>query len=149
MRTVATSEGLAELVARLGRLRPDTPRRWGTMTPGEMLCHLADSATMTLSLPGAGRPRSRRLLKWVFLYAAIPWPRGRKTQARADPRREGSRPGDFEQDRQRALEGLRNLAGASGDAFPVTHAVFGTLDAREWKRWVYRHTDHHLKQFGL
>jgi hypothetical protein len=149
MKNVATPEVLEELVARLSRLRPDSTRRWGTMTPGEMLCHLADSASMTLSLAGAGRPKSRRLLKWIGLYTPLPWPHGRQTQARADPRREGRRPVDFEQDRQSALEGLRNLASAPDDGFPVSHAVFGTLNAREWKRWVYRHTDYHLKQFGL
>jgi hypothetical protein len=39
---------------RLGRLRSDTPRRWGTLTAHEMLCHLGDAAEMVL------RTRPRR-----------------------------------------------------------------------------------------
>ena len=29
------------MLGRLGRLRADTPRRWGSLTPEAMLCHLA------------------------------------------------------------------------------------------------------------
>jgi hypothetical protein len=26
---------------------------------------------------------------------------------------------------------------------------FGTMSSRDWQRWAYRHTNHHLRQFGL
>lgn len=48
MKTVGDPNALAQLVDRLDALRPDTPPRWGTLTPGEMLCHLADATTSVL-----------------------------------------------------------------------------------------------------
>src|SRR6187397_150557 len=48
MRTVADPEVVQSLKARLEMLRPDSARRWGTMTPQEMLCHLGDAAAMVL-----------------------------------------------------------------------------------------------------
>lgn len=40
MRTVADPEVVQSLQDRLGQLHLDTGRRWGTLTPHEMLCHL-------------------------------------------------------------------------------------------------------------
>ena len=28
------------------------------------------------------------------------------------------------------------------------HAFFGEMSERDWMRWGYLHTDHHLRQFG-
>ncbi|NIP78404.1 MAG: hypothetical protein GWM90_04055, partial [Gemmatimonadetes bacterium] len=36
-------------------------------------------------------------------------------------------------------------AGVAGNV----HAAFGPLSRKEWGVWGYRHTDHHLRQFGL
>ena len=33
---------LEDLIARVRALTPETPRRWGTLEPGEMLCHVTD-----------------------------------------------------------------------------------------------------------
>ena len=150
MSTIANPRALAKLLTRLESLKSDTPRRWGTMTAGEMVCHLADAHKSVMDRHGKRpSPRSRPLMKWIALYAPFHWPRGFKSPARIDQRKEGTRPVDFSTDRQRALETLRGLATAPSEAWPPNHAVFGTLTADEWRRWAFRHTDHHLRQFGL
>jgi hypothetical protein len=53
MKTVADPAVLQSLVARLRRVRLDSPRRWGILTAHEMLCHLGDSTAMVLG----SRPR--------------------------------------------------------------------------------------------
>jgi hypothetical protein len=88
-------------------------------------------------------------MKWIGLYAPLPWPHGIRTPPQVDPRLDGTRPGDFEQDRSRAIEGLRRLAAAPATAFAPTHSIFGAMTARDWMRWAYRHTNYHLRQFGL
>jgi hypothetical protein len=147
--SVADPKTLARLVQRLEVLRPDTPRRWGTLTAGEMLCHLGDAATNLLGRPPSGEARTHRLRKWVGLRSPLPWPRGARTPPRLDPRLEGTRPTDFEQDRRRAIESLRQLALAPDEVLRATHALFGRMTPDDWKRWAYRHTDHHLRQFGM
>lgn len=149
MRYVTQPGVLGQLVARLGALRPDSPRRWGTMTPGEMLCHLGDAAGNVLNEAETRRRRRRPLVKWVGLYSGIPWPHGVRAPADVDPRARGTRPGDFEGDRRRAIETLRALATAPDQSFRRTHSIFGAMTPRDWHRWAYRHTDYHLKQFGV
>jgi len=29
-----------------------------------------------------------------------------------------------------------------------THPIFGQMTEKEWMRWGYLHSDHHLRQFG-
>jgi hypothetical protein len=94
--------------------------------------------------------KSRRtLFKLIALYSPTRWPAGITTTAAVDPRRNGSRPGEFELDRSRAINGLRALAQAPPGELPVSHPLLGPMSHWEWKRWGYLHTDHHLRQFRL
>ncbi len=156
MGTIADSESLERLVQRLGALRPDSPRKWGTMTAGEMLCHLADATASVLqrgseeSQRASAEPaRNRPLLKWIALRSPLPWPQGSlKTPPNVDPHAHGTKPGDFEADRRRAIDGLRGFAAAPADALATSHGAFGRMTVNDWHRWAYRHADHHLRQFG-
>jgi len=150
--TAADPHVLKLLLARLERLHPDTRNRWGTLTAAEMLCHLGDAheAVLSVRIPADGPPiRPRTLARWIALYTALPWARGMATRPGVDPRRDGTRPGDFEQDRRRALDSLRQVARATADQLPARHRLFGPMSAWDWHRWAYRHVNHHLVQFGL
>ena len=143
---------LALLKDRLARVHPDARRRWGTLTPHEMLCHLSDSAAMVL----LARPRttqvpdrSRPLVRFIGLWAPVPWPHGWPTNPMLDPKAEGTKPSEFAKDLARAVAGLEGIARARpGDLEPL-HGVFGRMSVRDWQRWAFRHTNHHLCQFGL
>jgi hypothetical protein len=150
--SIADPPVLARLLERLASLRPDSSRRWGTLTAGEMLCHLADANDSVLGgreppgAPAAGPPR--RLLKWLALHAPLRWPKNVATLPGVDPRAAGTRPDDFERDRARVVDGLRRIAGARPGELDPSHTRFGPMTVGDWHRWAYRHTDHHLRQFG-
>lgn len=117
-----------------------------------MLCHLGDTSAQILRsrprpVPLAVRPR--RVVKLLGLWLPMPWPRGLRTSAFRDPRLEGTQPSDFAADRLRVLEGLVGVATADADALDNAHGIFGTMTVRDWQRYTYRHTDYHLRQFGL
>jgi uncharacterized protein DUF1569 len=148
MKSVAQPEILDQLVTRLNALRRETERRWGTMTSAEMLCHLGDCTQSVLTSASRRPGRPRPITKWFALYAPVRWPRGKiKTRREVDPRAGGTRPSDFEADRHRAIDGLRALASAT--AFPPSHFMFGAMTAQDWWVWGFKHTDHHLRQFGV
>lgn len=97
----------------------------------------------------AVRSRSRRLIKGVALWSAIRWPHGWPTNPQHNPMVDGTRPSDFESDLARVVAGLRRIASAESGRLEPVHGFFGNMSARDWQRWAYRHTDHHLRQFGL
>lgn len=153
MKTIADQRTLDQLTSRLERITANSERRWGTLTAPEMLCHLGDASDGVLGrrvTPGSvpGRPLPLPL-KWLLLYSAIPFPKGVETRPGVNPRKEGTRPADFERDLARAIDGLRALAVAAPESLPPTHFRFGTMSRTAWHRWAYKHVDHHLRQFGV
>ena len=153
MHTIADQQTLRSLQQRLGRLRPESARRWGTLTAGEMVCYLGDAHESVLGTripPGPAASGKRRpVLKWVALYSPLPWPRGAKTRPGVNPKIDGTRPGAFEEDRARAIATLGKVAVAAPSAMSKVHVLFGPMTADDWHRWAYRHVTHHLRQFGL
>jgi hypothetical protein len=153
MPTIADRDTLNGLVERLRLLRSDSPRLWGTLTAGEMLCHLGDAHESVLGIripPNSPRPGPPRpVLKWMALHSPIPWPKGAQTRPGVDPRLYGTRPGEFEQDRQRTIASLERLAAADPSSLAAGHFRFGPMSTSDWHRWAYRHVAHHLRQFGV
>ena len=152
MKTVSDPKVLRSLIERLGALQADSRRRWGSLTPHEMLCHLGDAAAMVLGTRPRKVPvrmRHRPIFKWLGLWTAIPWPHGRPTNPMHNPRAEGTKPSDFAQDLARVIAGIEGIAAAAPDTLEPAHGALGVMSVRDWQRWAYRHTDHHLRQFGL
>lgn len=151
IKTVGQPAVLHALVARLHALGPDSGRRWGTLTPHEMLCHLGDAAEMVLLI----RPRAeavpervRPVIKWLAPSSPLRWPHGWATHPTHDPRAQGTQPSVFAA-LKRAIAGLEGIARAERGAFESAHGFFGTMSREDWQRWAYKHTEHHLRQFGL
>jgi len=91
-RSLNTPANVDDVIARLARVQPDSVRKWGTMTPHEMLCHLADSFSAMLGERPASSLESifsRTVVKWVALHTSLPWPQGVPTRPEVDPKREG------------------------------------------------------------
>jgi hypothetical protein len=66
-----------------------------------------------------------------------------------DPRAVGTRPSALPKDLTRLLGALDVPAAATEGSLDLAHEVFGKMPTRDWQRWAYRHTDYHLRQFGL
>lgn len=150
LRTMHDDDTRDRLRARLASLGPDTPGRWGRMDAPGMVCHLSDmfrSAMGEREGPGVvGGPFARSVVKWWALGAPFRWPHGFPTARQFDQERDGSSPGSFDADR----EELVALMDRFSDPATVlgAHPFFGRLTRAEWGRWGFRHTDHHLRQFG-
>jgi hypothetical protein len=143
-----------ELFERLGRLRPDTPRRWGRMTAHQMVCHCTDAFRSIMGERSTAPVKPRgviraHLLKWIALYAPMPWPHGLRTRPEVDQERGGTRPDDFHRDVTSLEQAAARFAQSLTRISARPHFLLGKLSEREWARWAYLHLDHHLRQFGL
>jgi hypothetical protein len=47
------------------------------------------------------------------------------------------------------LTALHRLARAEAATLEPAHGMLGIMSRRDWQRWAYKHTDYHLRQFGL
>ena len=152
MPTADPAQFLPSLESRLAQLTPTTGRRWGQMTPHEMICHLSDSFLAMLGERNVDRsfawsPLRQRVTRFVALQTPLPWPKGVPTLPEVNPHRAGTRPVEFERDRTALMAAMRRFV--APDARYAAHPMFGTMSHHHWMQWTFRHVDHHLRQFGL
>ena len=147
MTKLSTGSNLERLIARILALQPDDQRRWGALTPHAALCHIADSNELALGLCSAGEAKqgfmSSAFGQWLVIDSPFPWPKGK---VKAPPAFFVSQPGDFDRDRSRAINSLRQVAAFTGP-WPAS-VIFGALNQRQWHKLTWRHINHHLCQFG-
>ena len=151
MSTLLDASTRAAVTARLRRLRPDSVRVWGQMTPHQALCHLSDAFKMSLNEREAA-PVNRAfkpLVRFVALRVPLQWPRGIKTVPEAEQGARGTPPTEFMRDLAELLTLIERFAAARPEHLCPTHPIFGPMTAELWGRWAYRHLDHHLRQFGI
>ena len=148
MRTLATNGSVDDLVARTQQITPDSPRQWGLMTPHQMLLHLGGAAAAALGQAKFTlKPRPGGVIVRLVLFYLMPrYPRGIKVGN--DPAKRVVDPATFESDRARVIDLTRAMAAPDAPFIP-THPLFGNMSRRNWQRWAYMHTDHHLRQFGV
>jgi hypothetical protein len=138
-----------EVKARLATLQPDSPRQWGTMTPAQAMAHCSVSLDMAL---GDFRPPRKfigrllgPLIKPFVFRDDQPMRKNSPTIEEvivADNR-------DLEVERTR----LRNALDRFTTTGPTActrhpHAFFGPLTPAQWSILMYKHLDHHLRQFS-
>jgi hypothetical protein len=150
MSSLASPDEVQKIVARISRVEQTTRRQWGTMTPHEMLCHLADSFHVALGERPASAAETwlnRYFIKWVALHTSMSWPKGVPTRPEVNPRELGSKPDVFEADRTVVINLIKRFVAPAAPR--GRHPLWGELTQDEWLIWAFRHTDHHLRQFGL
>ena len=151
MKSLRNASDKAEILRRLESVQPSSQRRWGRMSAHNMICHLSDGFRLYMGdrpAKPAPVPAPRLLLKWVALWAPIPWPHGFQTFPELDQQAGGTPPGDFARDMQELRNLIERFTQPPGKFSSAPHPHFGHLTGTEWMRLGYLHSDHHLRQFG-
>ncbi len=122
MKNLFDAARVEEVKQRIARLRPDSQRQWGKMNAPQAVAHCSRGLELAL---GDLRP-PRVLLGRIMGPIIKP-----KVCAR--------------------LYGLIDRFVAAGPKSCTTHphSFFGPLTPEEWAILMYKHLDHHLRQFGV
>ena len=140
-----------QVQTRLRKLEPHSERRWGTMTAPQMLAHCSGSMQWAVGevVPERGPLLVRlmgRLVEPMVFRNDAPLRKNSptaKSLVMSDER-------DLAKERER-LSGLIDKFVAKGAAGCTTnpHSFFGKMTPDEWAILMYKHLDHHLRQFGV
>jgi Protein of unknown function (DUF1569) len=148
MKTFWDASAREEFCRRVDRLTPTASAQWGKFNPTEMLAHLNDAMRMALGeLPVKSKNLPLRYppLKQLIVYA-LPFPKGAPTAPELVARCSAA---EFIEE-QAAFRAIaeRLAAKSPREAWPE-HPAFGRLTHQAWGVLSFRHTDHHLRQFGV
>ena len=139
-----------EVKGRIARLRPDSERQWGTMSPAQAMAH----CSVAMEWAVGDRIPARMLLGRIIGGMVKP-----KVLGDDEPMRRNSPTvkdlvvkdeRDLGKERAR-LCGLIDRFALAGPKGCTTHphSFFGKLTPEEWATLMYKHVDRHLRQFGV
>lgn len=151
MKTLIHPQSRQEILTRIAAVRADTPRLWGKMNAPQMICHLSDAFLGVMgdkALAPVSGLNLWPLMTWFVLYAPMKWPHGVPTRPEMDQQIAGTPPSQFEADMSTLLAAFAKFTAQPRSFRFRPHPMFKELSEKDWMRWGYLHTDHHLRQFG-
>lgn len=146
MKTLWDDACRRELQDRLSRLDPNAARRWGKMSAPQMVAHLVDSMRMAqgeIRVPSKNLPLRFTPIKQIVIYW-LPFPKGAPTA----PALISRPPADWATECATLATMVDRFAERDRAAEWPDHPAFGSLTGAQWGVLVYRHMDHHFRQFG-
>ncbi len=143
MRTLLQPHDLEFIITRLNALNGSEVSLWGKMTEAQMLQHCRKQIEMALGVIPT-KPMYPRPIQWLskitFGYY-LPWPKNLVTAVEMVV----SEQPEFNLE----LEKLLNVISDFTEAEQLhPHPIFGNLTKEDWGMIIYKHLNHHLKQFG-
>jgi hypothetical protein len=135
---------------RLSNLQAQSERHWGKMTAAQMLAHCSLSMEWALGevVPQQGPLPVRivgRFIKLMVFRNEDPIRKNAPTAKSlmvSDER-------DLSEERRRLTDLVDKFAaGGAAGCTKSPHPFFGPLTPEQWAILMYKHLDHHLRQFG-
>jgi hypothetical protein len=151
MKSLFDPNAAASLVQRIEQLQPQSQPLWGTMTATEMLlhCNKVLHNLMTTPAPASTKKTSVKqyLARWIVLYVMPRFPKG--AQAPKQVRTKGLIQDEQFAAQQSDLIQMVHRFAAHTAPIRLPHPYFGNISTGQWGRTAWKHTDHHLRQFGV
>ncbi len=139
-----------DLIDRIQKLQPDSQALWGKMNVGQMLSHCCVPYQQILgedtTKPG---PFIRLFMKVFFkksMTNEVPYAKNLPTGPNFIRRSTH----DIEEEKARLIDYIQQIEKIGPEKLAtIPSPLFGKLSAIEWNNLLYKHIDHHLKQFGV
>ena len=116
---------------RIMRLHPESERRWGKMPLAVVLAHCTSGLQMAMGT-GDDKPIRRNSPSAPELFKA------------------DSIQCEFERERMQLIKAIESFVSTGAVCCSQhPHPFFGPLKPQQWAILMYKHVDHHLRQFGV
>jgi hypothetical protein len=142
-----------DIKQRISRLNPESERQWGNMTLAQTLAHCTSGIQMAT---GAINPKRAPFPASVIGLLIKPLVFGNDQPMRrnspSSPELFSAHPIQCDLERERAhlltaIDSFVTKGAACCTRHP--HPFFGPLKPQQWAILMYKHVDHHLRQFGV
>lgn len=149
MKSIYNENEKLELIKRINKLTPDTKPEWGKMNISQMLEHCTVSVRLALSeIKPELNENNLRLGKLVkdriFMSEVFSKELPTTKEFIIDFA------GDVDENKRILVEYLNKFSEMDpGIELKGVHPYFGELTMIEWSMLIWKHTNHHLIQFGV
>lgn len=147
MKTIFDTIEANMLIERAKLLTPNHKALWGKMDCYQMLKHCNMSEAMYHGKNSYKRLFIGRLFGAMALKGILKNTAPMKRNQPTHPTFKISGSGDFEAEKQLWIKQLNDYKQAKN--LGMVHPFFGAMSHHQIGMYVYKHTDHHLRQFGV
>lgn len=146
--TVLNNDSNANVLSRIEKLHPDTQPLWGNMSVNDMLFHCSAIHEEVMKGTANNNKASlkQKVIRTIVLRGLRQLPKGVQTKPRYIRPKEDTT--TFLANKNRLLLSISHIVNHAGDIYG-SHPFFGPLNTTKWRRFLYMHLDHHLRQFGV
>lgn len=151
MKNILTPSDRAEILERIDKLTPNSKNQWGQMNVQQMICHMTDPLRDAIGVRKAKQviPKFLGFLFKPMLLSDKDWKHGERTAKEYDQvKGGGTPPTTFENDKALLLDTIGKFVANDPKPYEI-HVICGKLTNEEWGKLMYKHTDHHLRSFGV
>jgi hypothetical protein len=149
MKSLFEKSAVDEILARLEKITPQSQRQWGKMNVDQMLAHCGNGLEMAMGIINPRRLLIGRLIGGLLKSVYT----GEKPFSRDSPTSEEIKVNtskDFATEKNRLTKLVKQFSdGGESICTKHPHPFFGKLTPSEWGIGMYKHIDHHFKQFGV
>lgn len=149
MNNLFEKEAIDEIRGRIEQLNNDSLALWGKMNVAQMLAHCSGALDMASGNINPSRLLIGKIIGSLFkptYYNEKPFSKDSPTDKLiviTDER-------NFNLEKDKLLETIDNFhKGGEEQCTSHPHPFFGKLSASQWSIGMYKHLDHHLRQFGV
>lgn len=151
MKNLFDSKERDDLLSRISGMKADMIPAWGKMNAHQTIVHLTDPLKAALG------ERTVPFEKSMFgvwpvnklISQFLPWPKGAPTNPNFIQGIKGTKPVEFEKDVESLKETINRFSAQDKSVEFNLNPMFGKLSNDEWARTMWRHIDHHLRQFRI
>lgn len=150
MKNLYEAATVEEVKERIARLNASSERQWGKMNAAQALAHCSGPMEWAVGDSFAPRMFLGRVLGPIVKSKVL---KDEKPMARNAPTAKSlvvADERDLEAERKRLCALIDRFAAAGPKGCTThPHTFFGRLTPEEWSSLMYKHLDHHLRQFGV
>jgi Protein of unknown function (DUF1569) len=151
MTNILQAEGKEEILRRLDQLTENSQAQWGSMRVNEMLAHMNDAIKIALGMKPAANTSNfytHHIMFNAAVYILPRWPNGEATAPELNQREKGTKAKDFYTEVEFTKKMLDIFSEREASKLHP-HPMFGALSKKQWADLLYKHFQHHLRQFGV
>jgi len=137
-----------ELINRINQLEPNSKSVWGIMTVDQMLKHCNDAVLVAFNEKDLnvsfifkilGKLLKKNVLNSVEFKKNSPTAKEFKYQTNFD----------FETTKNELIKSITRLQAGHQAITCMIHPFWGKMNAEDWNNLLWKHLDHHLRQFRV
>ena len=141
---------IESFIKRIDKINAQSAAKWGKMDAYQMLKHCTESELVNLGEKKIKRLFIGRIFGKMVLKSIIKEGSENKKNSKTHPSLIITGKGDVEEQKNKWISKLREYSVTDHQQLiDRAHPFFGKMSLDEWEKFIYKHTDHHLRQFGV